>query len=84
MEGIAPDQAKSAVQYEKGWQLLHQLEVIAGESTFQQFMQRFIQKYREQSVTSKDFTDTFEEFISHKFANETKAKIEIFSQLKWD
>jgi hypothetical protein len=47
-------------------------------------MQRFIQKYKEQSVTSKDFSDTFEEFISNKFANETKAKIEILSQLKWD
>ena len=63
MEGLTPDQAKSPVQYEKGFQLLHQLELITGEKTFQEFMQSFIKKYREQSVTSKDFSDTFESFI---------------------
>ena len=63
MDGLAPDQAKSSIQYEKGFLLLHQLEQITGEKVFQNFMNFFIKKYSEKSVTSEDFTNTFEEFI---------------------
>jgi aminopeptidase N len=45
MDGLAPDQAKSSVQYEKGFQLLHELESITGEKVFQSFMHTFINKY---------------------------------------
>ena len=48
------------------------------------FMQAFIKKYREKSVTSKDFSDTFEDFISNEFKNDTIAKTQIMSQLHWD
>jgi leukotriene-A4 hydrolase len=45
MEGKSPDMAKSAVQYEKGFQMLHELEILAGETKFQEFMQYFVQKF---------------------------------------
>lgn len=72
MSGVNPDQAKSSVQYEKGFQMLHQLETIVGEQNFQKFMQTFIHKFYESSATSKDFTQTFDNFVSETYKNDSK------------
>ena len=63
MQNTTPDHAKSAVQYEKGFQLLHHLETLVGEQSFQQFLQAFINKYAQKSADAKDFTDTFEQHL---------------------
>jgi len=69
MQNTTPDHAKSAVQYEKGFQLLHHLESLVGEKSFQKFLQSFITKYSQKSADAKDFTDTFEQHL--KTANQT-------------
>ena len=67
MEGKLPDAAKSQVSYEKGFQMMHKLEEIVGESNLQKFLQLFIQKYSQKSVTSKDFTDSFDNFVLEEY-----------------
>jgi leukotriene-A4 hydrolase len=64
MGTMLPDAAKSQVQYEKGFQLMHHLEDMVGEADLQKFLQEFVQKYAYKSATSKDFTDTFDAFIA--------------------
>jgi hypothetical protein len=44
-------------------------------------MQKFIKKFYESSATSKDFTDTFDSFVTETFKNDSK---KIQSQLQWN
>jgi hypothetical protein len=46
-------------------------------------MHHFISKYQEKSVTSLDFTSTFESFIKSDVKDQTEQK-KILSQLDWN
>ena len=44
-------------------------------------MQKFVKKFYESSATSKDFTETFDSFVSETFKNDSK---KIQSQIQWN
>ena len=52
LEGDSPDNAFSNVPYEKGFQLLYYMESLVGEDKFQNFLQTYIYKYSQQSITT--------------------------------
>ncbi len=52
LEGDSPDNAFSNVPYEKGFQLLYYMESLVGEELFQNFLQTYILKYSQQSITT--------------------------------
>ena len=60
LTGVDPDDAFSTVPYEKGYLLLRKLEESAGRARWDQFLARYLAKFRFQSVTTQDFLDLLE------------------------
>jgi len=82
LEGDSPDNMFSTVPYEKGFQLLVYLESLVGEDLFQNFLQTYIIKYSQQSITTIELRQTWEQFIHDNFEG---AKInEILSVVDWE
>uniref|UniRef100_A0A0M3I5S5 Leuk-A4-hydro_C domain-containing protein n=1 Tax=Ascaris lumbricoides TaxID=6252 RepID=A0A0M3I5S5_ASCLU len=66
-KGIDPDDAYSAVPYEKGSALLMYLEQQLGDSTaFEQFLARYIKKFSGKSVVTSDWKDFLYESFPQK------------------
>jgi leukotriene-A4 hydrolase len=60
LDGIDPDDAFSAVPYEKGLSLLNLLtRVVGGRPEFEAFCKEYIGSYQQKSLTSADFRDFF-------------------------
>ena len=82
LEGDSPDNAFSTVPYEKGFQLLYYLESLVGEDLFQNFLQTYILKYSQQSITTIELRQTWEQWVHDNFEG---AKInEILSEVDWE
>jgi len=60
LEGDTPDAAFSTVPYEKGFQLLYFMESLVGEDTFRAFLQTYILKYSQDSITTIELRQTWE------------------------
>jgi aminopeptidase N len=60
LSGIDPDQAFSAVPYEKGYQLLRRLEELAGRGPWDEFLRSYLQTFRFRSIVTQDFLDALE------------------------
>ena len=60
LEGIDPDDAFSAVPYEKGLALLNHLtDVVGGRAAFEGFAKAYIGAFKMKTLTSADFRDFF-------------------------
>lgn len=82
LDGDSPDNMFSTVPYEKGFQLLVYLESLVGEDLFQNFLRTYIIKYSQQSITTIELRQTWEEFIHDNFEG---AKInEILAAVDWE
>ena len=82
LEGDSPDNAFSNVPYEKGFQLLYYMESIVGEDKFQNFLQTYIYKYSQQSITTIELRQTWEDWVHANFSG---VKInEILAAVDWE
>lgn len=55
MEGVDPDEIYSKIPYEKGFQFLRRLEFQVGRPTFDEFLKKYIAKFRFQSIDTETF-----------------------------
>ncbi|MFH2009311.1 MAG: M1 family metallopeptidase [bacterium] len=59
LAGVDPDEVFSLVPYEKGFLLVRLLHETVGQERFDEFLKRYIERFRFQSIT----TEEFEEFV---------------------
>ena len=82
LEGDTPDSSFSTIPYEKGFQLLYFLESLIGENKIQIFLQTYILKYSQNSITTIELRQTWEQFVHDKFEG---AQInQILSAVDWE
>jgi len=67
LQGDSPDNAFTTVPYEKGFQLLTYLESLVGEDHFQAFLRIYFNKYAQQSITSVEVRQTWEDYVNDNF-----------------
>jgi len=67
LEGDSPDNAFSNVPYEKGFQLLYYMESLVGEDLFENFLQTYILKYSQMSITTIELRQTWEQWVHQHF-----------------
>jgi len=85
MSGSTPESAKSNVQYQKGFQLLHHLESLIGEENFRQFLGVYVRTFYQGSATSRDFINTFQSFIEQTaFKGQPEKLKQVSEQLDWN
>ena len=73
LEGIDPDDAFSAVPYEKGLALLNFLtDVVGGRDAFEAFAKAYIGHFKQRTLTSADFRDFFLEWCKSKAVDASK------------
>ena len=82
LQGDNPDNAFTTVPYEKGFQLLTYLESLVGEDNFQQFLRIYFNKYAQQSITSIEVRETWEQFIRDNFIGVEVNRI--LSSVDWE
>lgn len=82
LQGDNPDNAFTTVPYEKGFQLLTYLESLVGEDNFQQFLRIYFNKYAQQSITSIEVRETWEQFIRDNFIGAEVNRI--LSSVDWE
>lgn len=71
LKGISPDDAFSAIPYEKGYILLFHLEeLVGGAEAFDPFLRAYINKFKYTSID----TDDFKKFLYEYFPNNSKLK----------
>lgn len=78
--GVNPDDAFSAVPYEKGHSFLFYLEnLLGGPAAFEPFLRAYIQHYKYQSIKTEDFKRFLVEYFGK--TEEGKAKL---ATINWD
>lgn len=82
LEGDTPDNSFSNVPYEKGFQLLYYLESLVGEDLFQNFLQTYILKFSQQSITTIELRQTWETWVHANF--EGKMINQILASIDWE
>ncbi len=80
--GNDPDDGFSTVPYEKGYQLLIFIEKLIGKDNFKEAMQRYIKKYKYQSVDYTAFKEVLEDLIREKYEEEPAKKL--IGEIDWD
>ena len=63
-KGIDPDSVVSNIPYEKGYAFLVQLERAVGRKSFDAFIQKYLNKYAFQSLTTEAFVDFLKEHLT--------------------
>jgi leukotriene A-4 hydrolase/aminopeptidase len=63
LSGVDPDEAFSEVPYEKGYLFLRAIEAEVGEAAFDQFLKRYVEKFRFTAITTEDFERLVEEVL---------------------
>jgi leukotriene A-4 hydrolase/aminopeptidase len=63
LASVDPDEAFSQVPYEKGCLFLQVLENAAGRDKFDGFLRAYVNRFRFQSITTKDFLKLLEETL---------------------
>eukprot|EP01130_Rhizamoeba_saxonica_P016590 TRINITY_DN7698_c0_g1_i1.p1 TRINITY_DN7698_c0_g1~~TRINITY_DN7698_c0_g1_i1.p1 ORF type:complete len:609 (+),score=146.13 TRINITY_DN7698_c0_g1_i1:517-2343(+) len=78
LSSIDPDDAFSAIPYEKGFNFLWYLEneVVGGPEIFEPFLKSWVQKYSGSQATSEDFKEFFMDYF--------KANEDTVSLVDWD
>ena len=67
LDGIDPDDAFSAVPYEKGLALLNHLtDVVGGREAFEAFAREYIVEFKRRTLTSTEFRDFFGDYCRKK------------------
>ncbi|KAF3783109.1 Leukotriene A-4 hydrolase-like protein [Nymphaea thermarum] len=62
-EGIDPDEIYSRVPYEKGFQFLWRIERQIGRPEFDEFLKKYIAKFKFQSINTQTFLDFLKESV---------------------
>ncbi|MDQ3263613.1 MAG: M1 family metallopeptidase [Myxococcota bacterium] len=57
LDGVDPDEVFSQVPYEKGYLFLRTLEEQVGREAFSGFLQKYLRRYRFQSLTTEEFLE---------------------------
>ena len=78
--GVHPDDAFSTVPYDKGFQLLHFLESLVGETMFQTFLRKYILAHMEASIITDELRYNWEDFIEENLPEPNK----ILNAVDWD
>lgn len=60
-EGIDPDDVFSTIPYEKGFAFLNRIETQVGRETFDPFIQKYINHFQFQSISTEDFLSFLKE-----------------------
>eukprot|EP00281_Chroomonas_sp_CCMP1168_P023467 CAMPEP_0206228258 /NCGR_PEP_ID=MMETSP0047_2-20121206/9075_1 /ASSEMBLY_ACC=CAM_ASM_000192 /TAXON_ID=195065 /ORGANISM="Chroomonas mesostigmatica_cf, Strain CCMP1168" /LENGTH=667 /DNA_ID=CAMNT_0053651493 /DNA_START=132 /DNA_END=2135 /DNA_ORIENTATION=- len=76
LEGIDPDDAFSAVPYEKGFNLLYSIQKRVGDDAFEAFAKAYIGEFKFKTITSQEF----KAFVLKHFG---EAKLAGFDWDKW-
>lgn len=63
LSSVDPDEAFSQVPYEKGYLFLRALEDAAGREKFDGFLRAYVNRFRFQSITTRDFLRLLEETL---------------------
>ncbi|GFG38329.1 hypothetical protein Cfor_10358, partial [Coptotermes formosanus] len=72
LKGVSPDDAFSAIPYEKGYILLFYLEeLVGGAEAFDPFLRAYINKFKYTSID----TDDFKKFLYEYFPNNSKLNL---------
>jgi len=66
-EGSDPDATFTSIPYYKGYFFLMQCELAVGRERFDAFIQKYIQKYKFQSLTTEAFLDYFKQKLPEIF-----------------
>ena len=66
-----PDEAYSAIAYEKGFTLLLYLERLVGSAEFEAFFQAYVSRFASHTLTSEEFRDFFMEHFQSSPKKET-------------
>ena len=80
--GNDPDDGFSTVPYEKGYQFLIFIEKLIGKDNFKETMQRYIKKYKNQSVDYTSFKEVLESLIREKYKKKQAKKL--IGEIDWD
>jgi leukotriene-A4 hydrolase len=80
--GNDPDDGFCTVPYEKGYQFLVFIEKKIGKDNFKEVMQRYIKKYKYQSVDYTAFQGVLEELIREKYKKKQAKKM--IKEIDWD
>ncbi|CAI2361774.1 unnamed protein product [Moneuplotes crassus] len=70
-----PDHILTAIQAEKGFELLALMEELVGEALFKDFLVEYFNTFEFQNVDSKQFEDLFVDFIYRAFDHQTALRI---------
>jgi leukotriene-A4 hydrolase len=62
-KGIDPDAVVTNIPYEKGYAFLVQLERVVGRKSFDEFIQKYLNTYAFQSLTTEEFVDFLKEHL---------------------
>lgn len=81
LSGEDPDDAFSTVPYEKGFNLLYQLETLLGTPFFEAFAKAYVEQFKFGHITSEGFRDFL---ISYCAAAADAEKSALLATLDWD
>uniref|UniRef100_A0A0B7A8X7 Peptidase M1 leukotriene A4 hydrolase/aminopeptidase C-terminal domain-containing protein n=1 Tax=Arion vulgaris TaxID=1028688 RepID=A0A0B7A8X7_9EUPU len=81
LKGVDPDDAFSAVPYEKGFALLYQLQnLLGGPTVFEAFLRAYIENFKYKSITTEDWKKFLFAYFS---SEEDQAKLNSFDWKTW-
>lgn len=63
LSGMHPDDVYSLVPYEKGYLFLRRVEDLVGRPKFDEFLKKYIARFRFQSITTEQFLEFFGEVL---------------------
>jgi len=77
LKDVDPDDAFSAVPYEKGFLFLYKLEnIVGGASVMEEYLKAHCNKFKYSSITSQEFKAFFMDYFSSKISAESLNSID--------
>ncbi|OMJ13751.1 Leukotriene A-4 hydrolase-like protein [Smittium culicis] len=80
---VHPDDAFSAVPYEKGYNLLYYLKELLGHGFWSSFIKSYIHKFSNKSIVTSDFKDLLYERVNEELGVDGMNKLETVDCNSW-
>ena len=77
IRGDHPDNSFSEIPYEKGFQLLHYIESLIGESQMKELLNEWVLENTYQSRKWNDFRDKYESFVDKEFSKSEARQLKL-------
>ena len=77
INGDHPDNSFSEVPYEKGFQLLHYIESLIGETNMRELLNEWVLQNTYQSRKWNDFRDKYESFVDENFSSSEARQLKL-------